>query len=241
MYGLMQPAMEPIFDTKPLGDLLLSLAKRSGDPQTQAFTEASFYERLRNRWRALHRQVGSKTDFELFWGDALQRGGVFQEVRPRPIGLNFKGLSDVLQTLQVLDQPKSLILLPYPSINHFDGRGSNRPWLQELPDPMTQLAWDGWLDIHPEDAQHQAIGEGDLLNVTSSYGEIELPAHLSPGVRRGTVAAPIGQGHTAFGRYANPQDPNAIGLGETRRGGNPLCCCTRSRGRAPRAGQISRW
>lgn len=216
----MQPAMEPVFQTKSLGDLLLSLAKRHGGAQAEAFAEGSFYELLRNRWREIHRRIRPETEFETFWSEALQRGGVFQEVHPRSVSLNLGALPDTLHGLQVLDQPDGLILVSYPSINHFDGRGANRPWLQELPDPLTQLTWDGWLDIHPEDAQRLTISEGDLLNVKSAHGEIELPAHLSTGVRRGTVTAPIGQGHTAYGRYADPQDPNATGFSEKRRSGN---------------------
>lgn len=222
LYGLMQPAMESVFDTKSLGDLLLSLAKRSGGSQAETLPEESFYALLRKRWRALHRQVRPEIDFETFWSEALQRGGVFQETLPRRVSLNLGTLPSVLQGLQAFSPPDRLILLPYPSINHFDGRGANKPWLQELPDPMTQLTWDSWLDIHPEDAQRLAISEGDLLKVKSSYGEIELPAHLSAGVRRGTVAAPIGHGHTAYGRYADPHDPNASGFSDKRRGGNPL-------------------
>lgn len=222
LYGLMQPAMEPVFDTKSLGDLLLSLAKRSGGSQAETLPEESFYALLRKRWRALHRQVRPEIDFETFWSEALQRGGVFQETHPRRVSLNLGALPNALQGLQAFSPPDRLILLPYPSINHFDGRGANKPWLQELPDPMTQLTWNSWLEIHPEDAQRLAISEGDLLKVKSSYGEIELPAHLSTGVRRGTMAAPIGQGHTAYGRYADSHDLNASEFSDKRRGGNPL-------------------
>ncbi|MDE2058852.1 MAG: 4Fe-4S dicluster domain-containing protein, partial [candidate division NC10 bacterium] len=222
-HGLMQPAMEPVFGTRSLGDLLLSLAKRSGGSQAEAFKEESFYELLRTRWRQIHRQVRPETQFETFWSEALQRGGVFQEVRPRSVNLHVGALPEALRGLQAFDQkPDTLILLPYPSMNHFDGRGANKPWLQELPDPITQLTWDSWLEIHPEDAQRLVISEGDLLTVKSAYGEIELPAHLYAGVRRGTVAAPIGQGHTAYGRYADPNNPNVNGFGEKRRDGNPF-------------------
>lgn len=222
LHGLMQPAMEPVLGTRSLGDLLLSLIKHSGGSQAETFAEESFYELLRTRWRELHRQARAETDFETFWSNALQRGGVFQDVRPRPVSVNLQALSEALHPLEAFHPADQLIFLPYPSINHFDGRGANRPWLQELPDPMAQLTWDGWLDINPDDAQHRAINEGDLLKVTSAHGEIELPAHLSTGVRRGTVAAPIGQGHIAYGRYADPNDPNAIGYGDNRRAGNPF-------------------
>ena len=33
-----------------------------------------------------------------------------------------------------------------------DGRGANKPWLQELPDPVTKVCWSSWVEMHPETA-----------------------------------------------------------------------------------------
>ena len=89
---------------------------------------------------------------------------------------------------------------------------ANRPWLQELPDALTQIVWDSWLEVHPTDAKRLGVKQGDLLQVQSPSGQVELPAHLSGGVRPGTVAVPIGQGHTAYGRYAEGRGANPIPL-----------------------------
>ena len=43
-----------------------------------------------------------------------------------------------------------------PSNNFFDGRGANKPWLQELPDPVTKISWSSWVEIHPETAAKRA-------------------------------------------------------------------------------------
>ncbi|MBI3988050.1 MAG: molybdopterin-dependent oxidoreductase [candidate division NC10 bacterium] len=225
MHGLMQPAMQPLFETKALGDLLLSLAKRLGGPPAQAFKEESFYEYLRARWRELHQRLQSDVDFETFWVEALRRGGVFEAIPAQPVRLNVQALSQVLEEPELAGQADAFVLLPYPSLVHFDGRGADRPWLQELPDPMTQLTWDNWLEVHPEDAKRHGIEEGDLLTVKSPDGEIELPAHLYAGVRPGVVAIPIGQGHTAFGRHAEGRGANPLALlpkePEPRSGGLP--------------------
>lgn len=222
MHGLMQPAMQPVFQTRSLGDLLLSLAKRLGDAPAAVFKEENFYEFLRARWRELHQRVRPDVEFEAFWVEALRRGGEFKELPARRVRLNVGALPQALKGLELPGQAGNLVLLPYPSINHFDGRGANKSWLQELPDPMTQLTWDSWLEVHPEDAKRLAIGEGDLVVVKSSHGEIKLPAHLYPGLKRGVVAVPIGQGHTAYGRYADPHHPNALDTRVKERGANPL-------------------
>jgi molybdopterin-containing oxidoreductase family iron-sulfur binding subunit len=97
--------------------------------------------------------------------------------------------------------------------------------LQELPDSLTQIVWDNWIDVHPADAKRLGVGEGELLQVQSPLGTLELSAHVSGGVRLGTAAVAVGQGHSAFGRYAEGRGANPLPLlpaePETASGGQP--------------------
>ena len=43
-----------------------------------------------------------------------------------------------------------------PSAALHDGRGANRPWLQELPDPVSKITWGTWVEMHPETAAEHA-------------------------------------------------------------------------------------
>ena len=107
---------------------------------------------------------------------------------------------------------EQLTLVAYPSPALFDGRGANRPWLQELPDPVTTITWSSWLEINPQTAERLGIHEGEFIEVTSEHGTITLPAYPYPGIREDTVAVPIGQGHDAFGRYAENRGANVFEL-----------------------------
>src|SRR5919204_7060371 len=40
-------------------------------------------------------------------------------------------------------------LVLYPSAVLGDGRGANKPWLQELSDPVTKISWQSWVEMHP--------------------------------------------------------------------------------------------
>jgi anaerobic selenocysteine-containing dehydrogenase/Fe-S-cluster-containing dehydrogenase component len=100
-------------------------------------------------------------------------------------------------------------LVVYPSYRFYDGRNANRPWLMELPDPVTKVTWESWLEMHPRAAEGTGLRQGDLVEVTSPHGSIRLPVYIYPGVRPDTVAVQMGLGHEAFGRYtagwgANP-------------------------------------
>ena len=213
IYGLMQPVMRPLFQTKAVGDTLLSLARQSDPKIAQRFPWPSFYEYLLEQWKELQKRLEPGTPFDTFWEQALQQGGVWKEVRAEPVRLSPQVFELALKEAAFeAKAEQALYLHCYPSLIHFDGRMANRPWLQELPDPMTQIVWDNWVEIHPEAAGRLGIVEGDVVTVASPYGEVELPAHLSGGVRPDVVAIPVGQGHTAFGRYAEKRGANPMAL-----------------------------
>ncbi len=208
--GLQQPAMKPLYNTKNLGDVLLSVASQMGIQKTLPWE--NFYSYLREQWKKLYEHVKPETDFETFWTEALRRGGFFQPGRRQVVRLNPGVLRRQFESPTVVDNVDKLTLIPYPSATFYDGRMANRPWLQELPDPLTQIVWDSWIDINPKDAQRLGVSEADLLVLQSPAGRINLPAHISGGVRSGVVAVPVGQGHTAFGRYAQHRGANPIPL-----------------------------
>jgi molybdopterin-containing oxidoreductase family iron-sulfur binding subunit len=110
----------------------------------------------------------------------------------------------------------------YPSSRFYDGRGADRAWLQEAPDPMTQVSWDAWVEVPTETASRMGIRRGDLLTLTSPNGSIELPAYPTDLVHPGAVAVAMGQGHKLPGAYAagtpapaasNPQPSTYLNVG----------------------------
>jgi anaerobic selenocysteine-containing dehydrogenase len=105
-----------------------------------------------------------------------------------------------------------LHLQVYPSTAFYDGRGAALPWLQHLPDPMSTVVWDSWIEINPKTAAELGIGFGDLVEVTSPQGSLRLPAVIYPGIRPDLVAIPLGQGHGDMGRYARGRGANPLQL-----------------------------
>jgi len=89
-----------------------------------------------------------------------------------------------------------------PSIRFFDGRGANRPWLCEVPDPITKVAWQTVVSAHPETLKEKGLNQGDMILIQSKWGKLEAPVYESEGVRSGILVMAMGQGHDAFGRYA---------------------------------------
>ncbi len=207
VHSLTQPAMQPLpqFRARPVGDALLALAAAAS---FGAFP-GTWDEYLKARWKALQPRFGAGQDFDAFWNGALQRGGVWEEAAPVTVSWTggvpafappaFKGAGD-------------LTLVLYASPNHYDGRGASKPWLQELPDPTTKVVWGSWAEIHPDTAKALGLEKGDALKVETEAGAVELPVYPYGGVRKDVVAIPLGQGHTAFTRYATGVGVNPLGL-----------------------------
>src|SRR6185436_10886661 len=86
-----------------------------------------------------------------------------------------------------------LNFITYHSPTLGDGRGANKPWLQELPDPVTKVLWSSWVEMHPETAQRLGIERGDIVEVRNAQGSIRVPALIYLGIRPDTVAVPLGQ------------------------------------------------
>jgi molybdopterin-containing oxidoreductase family iron-sulfur binding subunit len=193
---LAQPVMQPVFDSRPLGDVLLASAPLPWR-DTAAAVEAT--------WRTLHETHGLPGPFAAFWEEALRTGGWFREPPAVPIALRPEVLTERLDTGPA---PAGFVLVAFPHLFLYDGRGADKPWLQETPEPVAQIAWGSWVEIHPETARSLGFGEGDRVRLHTGHGSIEGPVHLSPGLHPSVLAVPLGQGHTAYGRYATDRGDN---------------------------------
>lgn len=203
--GMVQPVMGTLWDTKPLGEFLLSLERRILGEKAPG--ENSFYELLRKTWREIQIQLDPSQDFDPWWVNIVGRGGIWDLEGPRTETSHLP--SWIPQgSWEETSSWDELELVVYPTIQFLDGRGANRPWLQELPDPITQITWGSWVEVEEGLAFSLGIQRGDVVRLVSSRGTLELPAYPTRGVAPGTLAIPMGQGHWAFGRYASLGEPN---------------------------------
>ncbi|MFZ5624156.1 MAG: molybdopterin-dependent oxidoreductase, partial [Gemmatimonadota bacterium] len=167
--GLMQPVMEPVFKTMHTGDVLLKVAKAV--PALASRYPAATYEvHLKARWAELARTRGA-ADAETFWREALQRGGLYD---PAPAAAPVRLASTTVSyTRPAFDGQGEFFFSAYPTSLLYDGRGANRPWLLENPDPVTKITWQSWVEVHPETARELDVREGEILRLTSPHGSIE--------------------------------------------------------------------
>jgi anaerobic selenocysteine-containing dehydrogenase/Fe-S-cluster-containing dehydrogenase component len=205
--GLMQPAMAPVRDAKPMGDTLLLVARAVLGTQEGAgpLPWATFEQYLASVWQPVVKGG---------WGAALERGGLFKEVAAAPVTAKAAPLDPAPATLE--GDAGGFALLAYPSIRFYDGRAGTRAWLQETADAMTQAVWDAWVEVPAAAAVKLGITPGDVVRVTSPHGAIELPAYVSATLHDGAVAIPIGHRYAPYHvpRYiaapSTPMNPVAL-------------------------------
>lgn len=217
--SIAQPVVKPIFNTRSVGDIFLQLARQIGAELPLALPWTTYEDYLKDTWREIYQDrafAGVASDFEAFWTAALQ-SGVWGEVQPRASRVK-EGLGRSMLDHLDVSQPSfsgdakefPFTLQPYLTQTFGDGRGANSPWLQELPDPMTSIVYQSWVELNPKTAAELGIREGDVLTVTSTEGTIRLPAFIFPAIKPDVVAIPIGQGHTHYGRYAKERGVNPL-------------------------------
>jgi len=208
--GILQPAMGHLFNTRHLGDILISTGKKvKGE---QEFPWKDMYHFLRESWSRKGKGELAGGSFETYWQKTLERGGVWKAPSGPKSGFSSELSKFSFPEMTAVANANEFWFIPYSTVQFFDGRTANRLWIQELPDPITQTTWGGWVEIHVETARRLNVKAGDLLRVQSPYGFLDGPALPFFTVPSDVIAIPIGQGHTSYGDYANGLPANPMNL-----------------------------
>ena len=214
--SLCEPVVEPLGDGRHPADVVLALAAALGEPVAGMFPWPSFTRFVETRLgEEMDRLPGADaTTAAAFIRAAVARGGVFGAGPPSvaPPGGAGPVEEPGVAAFDGAATEYPFVLLPFASIKFGDGRGANRPWLQELPDPLSTVMWDGWLEISPPDAADLGVQDGDLLRVASASGSVEAYAVIDPALRPGVVGMPLGLGYEDYGRYARGRGANPMNL-----------------------------
>jgi molybdopterin-containing oxidoreductase family iron-sulfur binding subunit len=203
--GLMQPVVEPVRNGMHIGDVVLKASKTIGGAAA-AFNAPTFEAYLKGEWQ---KTLGAN-GFDDSWRETLGKGGVFAP--SAPVETPKATGAAVSYTKPAFDGMGDYILMPYPSMQYHDGRGANKPWLLENPDPITKITWQSWVEMHPDTAAKIDVREGEIVELSSPHGKLRAQVYIYPGVRPDTLAMPLGLGHTEYGRYAKGRGVTPLAL-----------------------------
>jgi molybdopterin-containing oxidoreductase family iron-sulfur binding subunit len=188
--SLMQPCINPLFNTRSFQD---SLLKWSG-------SSILYHDYLIANWEKEFFPRSGTSDFRNFWNMSL-RNGVFIYNVPvaKPALLNKEVLKRVAGSTEDPHAERFEIIIS-ESIALGTGMHANNPWLMELPDPVARQCWENVAAISIGDAEKLGVTTGTLVKLTEG---LTLPAFIQPGQAEGTVSVSLGYGHSNSGPVCN--------------------------------------
>jgi Fe-S-cluster-containing dehydrogenase component len=191
--SVIQPLIEPLYGGHTSHELIQAMLD---DPQLSA------YEAVRETWKPVLSKGG---DFELGWRKVLHAGWIegtaYQGEAP-----SMRGTSNSAPTPSSKDAFE-VIFRPDPNI--YDGRYSNVGWLQELPKPVTNLAWDNAALVSGATMTKLGMEEDDILEITVDGRKVKAPILVAPGHPDNSVTLHLGYGRESAGRVGSGAGFNA--------------------------------
>ncbi|MFZ5821069.1 MAG: molybdopterin-dependent oxidoreductase [Chloroflexota bacterium] len=209
-----QPVVSPYYDTRATADVLLAACAAAGGKLAAALSFADEVAYIQNKLLPLVEVKEANfnaPEINTFAAYFQQFGGWWADAD----GLTAPNADALGKALQV-EAPEyvgegEFVLLPFVSPVLAE-TGANKPWLQEISDPTTTVMWNTWIEINPEVAHELGIENDDVVKIVSEAGELEASVYLYPAIRPDTIAIPFGQGHSAYGRYAQGRGANPLDL-----------------------------
>ncbi len=209
-HSIVQPAVSRVFNTKQSGDVIISVSSRIGATKN-LFAVSDYHSFVKDYWKRMGNELFPDKPFNRFWSDALKKGGVSIPLHPKNVSVSEKmKLFSFSGRGAYFQGGGNMYLVSFPSAKYYDGRGANKPWLQELPDSLTSIMWDSWVEVNPHTAKSMGIKDGSHIKVESSFGSFETQAFVREGIMPDTIAVPIGLGHKSYGRYAKDMGVNPM-------------------------------
>ncbi|MEJ5240299.1 MAG: molybdopterin-dependent oxidoreductase [Anaerolineales bacterium] len=206
-----QPVVVPFYNTQATADVLLAAAAQLGGAVAQALPHADEVAYLQAKLLPLVEQNNgffSAPEINTFFAYFQQYGGWWKMVEESP-ALNLANALNRTVRVRAAEFAGEGEFHLFPFVSPVLGEaGANKPWLQEVPDPTTTVMWNSWIEINPKTAEELGLEDDDVVRVVSEHGSVEVPVYRYPAIRPDVVAIVFGQGHTAYGRYAQGRGMN---------------------------------
>ncbi len=217
-----QPVVSPMYDTRATTDVLIEAARLAGGKLAEAMPFTDEVDFIQNKLASLVGHVDGSfiaPEINTFSSYFQQHGGWWTTA----VASNAPSAADALSKGIEAEEAEfagegEFFFIPFVSPTLAEA-GANKPWLQELPDPMTTVMWNSWVAMNPETAHHHGLDNDDVVKLVSEAGELEVAVYLYPAIHPDVLAMPFGQGHTAYGRFATAQLPQEEFLGLVPYGG----------------------
>jgi menaquinone reductase, molybdopterin-binding-like subunit len=199
--SLATPVVEPQFNTRHLGDVVMDLARTLGGTMSDAFAwetfETCLEESLADRWDALL-ENGFWTDAAFAPAAGADFGTASGKFEFFPAGLE-NGFAPV--AIDGEEGAYPLVLIPYDSMRLASGYAGNTPFMTKTVDETVLEKKSVFVEINSKTAGALNLSEGRFAVLTTPKGKARVRIHIFDGVMPGVVALPRGLGHSGPDKY----------------------------------------
>lgn len=172
LLNVIQPVIDPLWDTRSNGDILLGIMQVYGN----ATTTPAFQEWLFSNWNQKYGQN---------FADEFLKQGYHQIETPRAtVSLQSQRVAVFIEEARFPSVSDKPILFVTPSIRSYDGRSLVLPLSQEIPDPITTVTYGAWLSVSKETAKELGLKDRDEVQVRVESEQFELPVKIQPGLAK---------------------------------------------------------
>ncbi len=178
--NVIQPAIDPQYDTRSEGDILLQLLNN----------ESTYKNFLFEKWNKNYGDAGTK--------EMLKTGYRSDPVPKVMVSFNTLAVSSFVRHMEKPNFNYGVVLCLSPSIRSYDGRSRDLKLMQEIPDPLSTISYGGWISISPLTAEYFRLKDRDEVELTAQEFSLKLPVkvqkHLSDNVvmvQRDLIPVPL--------------------------------------------------
>lgn len=200
--GLSKPVIDPQFNTKHTGDVIISIAKKMGGSISAAFPwdnyEVCIKDTLGEKWDILEKNgyFETGTDSPEPWSKGFQTdSGKFQ----------FPNLGRLMANHPLSseggEKEYPLVLIPIDSMRLSAGYAGSSPFMIKIVSNSVLVKNDIVIEINPQTAQKHGLSEGVYAQLTTQAGTAKVKIHLFDGIMPGVVAMAKGLGHSGYDAY----------------------------------------
>ncbi len=191
VYELRQPVIAPIFNTRQADNIMLTWINGSAE----AYSDEAIHKYLMDVCkREVYDKQNPAADFKNYWYNVLHDGFIeLNNSIETPAGVRVSSVAD-----PGLSSDKFVVHLQN-SYYVSDGKFNNNGWLQEIPHPVSKIAWDNYAAIAPATANELGVENNDIIKIEANGNSLEIPAFIQPGMTEKTVNIEFGYGRTVVG------------------------------------------
>jgi anaerobic selenocysteine-containing dehydrogenase len=226
LLGLLRPVVAPQFDTKHVGDTVMTIAKALGGAIRDAFPwedyETLLKETLADKWDSLEEtgyveQAGyAPPAWEQAFGTPSGKFEFYVSAFDQ-MGMKIREDVGYLPHYEPVEPEGDaalypLVLIPTELMRLAGGHVGNPPFCTKTLEETELKGNDLFVEVNPETAADHGLSEGQHATLETPRGAAKVLVHLFEGIMPGVIGVPKGLGHAAYDDYLAGKGVNANSL-----------------------------